>query len=123
MTNGTFPSGWYQDPSGQGEARYWNGVAWTDSVIRGGVTVSAPIGVDHANLPPAPGSEYRAAPPAQPAPSPRRTSPWAIVLGIAAIVLLVVVIALLVSDDGGGGDPNPPDTLVTTPDTEVPTSG
>jgi uncharacterized protein YbjQ (UPF0145 family) len=26
------PTGWYEDPSGKKRARYWDGVAWTDSV-------------------------------------------------------------------------------------------
>lgn len=125
MTNATFPSGWYRDPTGQGEARYWNGVAWTDSVNRGGVTVSVPIGADQAQLPPAPGSEVQVVAPAAAATSsaaaPSR-SPLAVIFGILAVVLLVVVIVLLVTDDDTD-DPNPPVTLVTTPATEAPTTG
>ena len=125
MTNGTFPSGWYRDPTGQGEARYWNGAAWTDSVNRGGVTVSVPIAADQAQLPPVPGSEVQVAAPAAAAPasttSPSR-SPLAVIVGVLAVVLLVVVIVLLVTDDDTD-DPNPPVTLVTTPATQAPTTG
>ena len=122
MTNGTFPSGWYRDPTGQGEARYWNGVAWTDSVNRGGVTVSVPIGADQAGLPPAPGTEVQVAAPVAAATetTPRR-SPLAVIFGILAVVLLVVVIVLLVTDDDGD-DPAPPVTGVTTPATAAPAS-
>jgi hypothetical protein len=32
----TTPAGWYPDPSGRFELRYWDGVAWTEHVSRGG---------------------------------------------------------------------------------------
>ena len=34
----TTPAGWYRDPFGQGDGRYWNGIQWTDAISRGGVT-------------------------------------------------------------------------------------
>ena len=43
VTNGVTPAGWYQDPTGQGNARFWNGVAWTQSFDRGGVKLNAAI--------------------------------------------------------------------------------
>jgi hypothetical protein len=30
------PSGWYADPSGRFEIRYWDGESWTEHVSRGG---------------------------------------------------------------------------------------
>ncbi|MEL0283547.1 MAG: DUF2510 domain-containing protein, partial [Ilumatobacter sp.] len=30
------PSGWYADPSGRFELRYWDGDQWTEHVSRGG---------------------------------------------------------------------------------------
>ena len=30
------PAGWYADPSGRFELRYWNGVKWTEHVSRAG---------------------------------------------------------------------------------------
>ncbi len=30
------PAGWYADPSGRYELRYWDGAAWTEHVARGG---------------------------------------------------------------------------------------
>jgi hypothetical protein len=120
MTNGTFPSGWYRDPTGQGDARYWNGAAWTDSVSRGGITVSVPIGADQAQLPPAPGSEVQVVVPAATTTETTSSrSPLAVIFGILAVVLLVVVIVLLVTDDDSD-DPNPPITGVTTPATATP---
>ena len=31
------PSGWYPDPTGRADQRYWDGNAWTDHVARSGV--------------------------------------------------------------------------------------
>ncbi len=31
------PPGWFPDPSGRNEQRYWDGAAWTDAVISKGV--------------------------------------------------------------------------------------
>jgi hypothetical protein len=35
--------GWYADPSGRYDHRYWDGTAWTEHVSRGGVTDTAPV--------------------------------------------------------------------------------
>ena len=37
-------AGWYPDPSGQFEQRYWDGSTWTDHVARGGEQLRAPLG-------------------------------------------------------------------------------
>ncbi len=50
-------SGWYADPLGRFEYRYWNGTEWTDSVSRQGVQATDPpvansgdiVPVDHAH--------------------------------------------------------------------------
>jgi hypothetical protein len=34
------PAGWYVDPSGQYEFRYWDGEAWTDHVASGGIATT-----------------------------------------------------------------------------------
>ncbi len=36
------PPGWYPDPSGRHELRYWNGAAWTEYVSNGGSMTSDP---------------------------------------------------------------------------------
>ena len=51
-----FPPGWYQDPTAQGDARYWNGSGWTESVNRGGSTVNVPIDPSQAQVPPVAGT-------------------------------------------------------------------
>ena len=37
------PANWYPDPSGVGELRYWNGVAWTPGVVIGGQVSEHPM--------------------------------------------------------------------------------
>lgn len=38
----TTPAGWYPDPSGRFEMRYWDGSAWTEHVARGGQQFTDP---------------------------------------------------------------------------------
>jgi hypothetical protein len=38
----TVPSGWYNDPSGRFELRYWDGSTWTEHVARGGQQFTDP---------------------------------------------------------------------------------
>jgi hypothetical protein len=38
----TTPAGWYPDPSGRFEMRYWDGGAWTEHVARGGQQFTDP---------------------------------------------------------------------------------
>lgn len=39
----TVPAGWYPDPSGRHQLRYWNGTAWTDHAADEGVQVLDPL--------------------------------------------------------------------------------
>ena len=41
--NSEHQAGWYTDPTGAGEQRYWDGSKWTDQIARGGVKSTAPI--------------------------------------------------------------------------------
>ncbi|WP_366821311.1 DUF4041 domain-containing protein [Microbacterium sp.] len=43
MTHQTVQPGWYSDPSGQFEQRYWDGAAWTEHVFAGGAQAVAPL--------------------------------------------------------------------------------
>ena len=36
------PAGWYADPAGRYELRYWDGSAWTEHVSRGGQQYTDP---------------------------------------------------------------------------------
>jgi hypothetical protein len=37
-------AGWYTDPTGAFEQRYWDGDRWTDDVMRGGQPSRSPLG-------------------------------------------------------------------------------
>lgn len=52
MVNGANPPGWYADPTGSFELRYWDGSAWTEHVTANGVQSVSPLpGVAPASLP------------------------------------------------------------------------
>lgn len=42
MTQG-HPAGWYPDPTGRADQRYWDGTVWTDDVSRAGVQGTEPV--------------------------------------------------------------------------------
>ena len=108
-------AGWYRDPSGFTEARYWDGERWTDQVMNGaGVTSTAPM-ASGIETPPVPGSEYRA--PTQPrtevAPVSQKSSPTGAILGgVAVIVAVIALIFALTNDNGDTSDDeeSPPTT-------------
>jgi len=109
MTNGSTPAGWYQDPTGQGEGRYWNGSSWTQSVNKGGQTVNVPIDPSQAETPPVAGTQQAA-----PAPAAQQTQPTTVVqqsshsalgtiigvvVALFAVVVILAVIGNATSDD------------------------
>lgn len=130
------PAGWYQDPTGVGDARYWDGSNWTESISTRGITMTGPIEPDRASVPPVPGTEFTAAaptpapapayvpPPAAPAPAPQRSSAGLIgiivVIGIALIAIIVVIAS---SGDDDGEDEPPATTEAPPPETEPPAEG
>ena len=69
MTQASAP-GWYRDPTGSYEFRYWDGSRWTNQVSTGGTAGADPNPLDLsvATTPPAPGS---AAPGSQPGAPPQ----------------------------------------------------
>jgi hypothetical protein len=109
MASTVSPAGWYADPSGQGEARYWNGVAWTQSVSRGGVEVESPLNPSQVSIPPAPGTGV--APPVKTQSvgvSSSRRSPLGVIVGVFTVLLIVVLIVVLVNDgDSPAETPSP----------------
>lgn len=115
--------GWYRDPTGLGDGRYWDGMAWTDAVSRAGQTITAPIDPQQAALPPVPGSEMQtpAVAPSAPAVTVNASnrSPVGAIVGILAIVAIVVLIFVLISNgDDSTEDDSPPATNA--PTTEAP---
>jgi hypothetical protein len=115
MSNVTFPSGWYQDPTGQGNARYWNGTAWTESVDRGGVTVNVAIDSGQAQVPPQPGTQVSI--PARSTGtqtvnvSSNNHSVMGIIFAIFFGLFLIVLVAAIVSENDSSND-GPPATDV-----------
>jgi hypothetical protein len=119
MTNGSTPAGWYQDPTGQGDARYWNGVAWTQSVDRSGTTINIAIDPTQAQQPPVPGTQVQT--PA-PAPAPQTVvqqsssrSPVGAIIGAVVVILLIVVIFVIDSNNDSSDDSPTPGTDVAPP--------
>lgn len=123
MANAVAPAGWYQDPTGQGDGRYWNGTTWTESVDRGGVTVNVAIDASIATVQPVAGTEVSI--PAAPAAAPatqvvsEKRSPVGAIIGGVLLVIAVVVVFVLVSNDNGSSNDGPTNTNVT-PATEAP---
>jgi hypothetical protein len=120
MTNEVAPSGWYQDPTGQGDGRYWNGTSWTESVDRGGVTVNVAIDPSQAQVPPTAGTEISipaSTPAAQTVPA--RRSPVGAILGLVFLVVAIVLIVVLVNNNDDSSNDGPPTTDVA-PATEAP---
>jgi hypothetical protein len=114
MTNVSTPAGWYQDPTGQGDARYWNGSAWTQSVDRAGTTVNIAIDPTQAQQPPVPGTQVQIP---SPAPSPQTVvqqsssrSPVGAIIGAVVVILLIVVIFVIVSNNDSSDDTPTPGT-------------
>jgi len=129
MTSSTHvpPAGWYSDPTGRHTQRYWDGTRWTEHVATGASTVTDPIDPSAAGIPPAPGTEARAAaPPTQRVEVTTRSggSVLGAVIGvlIAAIVLVVVLIVLSSNDSTEPATTEPVSTLPvpTRPDTTEP---
>jgi hypothetical protein len=56
------PAGWYADPAGRHEYRYWDGTYWTAGVADGGITASDPL-----EAPPRPAQQAAFTPTPQPA--------------------------------------------------------
>lgn len=69
MTDETVLPGWYTDPSGQFEQRYWNGGVWTEHVFAGGQQSVAPVARSRAE------ARAMAATVAQAAETPRAATP------------------------------------------------
>jgi len=126
MTNGNSPAGWYQDPTGQGDARYWNGAAWTQSVDRSGTTVNIAIDSKQAQQPPVPGTQVQIV---ASAPAPQtvvqqssKSSPVGAIIGAVVVILLIVVIFVIVSNNSDSSDDSPTPGTVGVPAQDEPAS-
>lgn len=127
------PPGWYQDPTGQGLARFWNGASWTQSVNVNGVTVNIPIDPVQAQVPPVAGTQVSLPPPPPVATgndSVASGSSMGIFIGVAIAFLIGILIFAIVSNNSGDETPTPGSTpsapateTPATPATEAPTEG
>ena len=116
------PAGWYHDPFGQGDGRYWNGIQWTDANSRGGVTLNLPPDPTQATIPPVPGTELRAPVPATatPPPAPPQRSAAPIIIGLLLVVAVAIGLFFLLTNDSGDDTPTTPTTTANTPATVTP---
>ena len=95
------PAGWYPDPAGNHEMRYWDGYAWLDNVSDQGTTASDPLG--GKPMPPPSQVAARQSQPAAQAPPKRSNTP--LIVGAVAVAVLVIAGAIFffTRDSGGGG--------------------
>ncbi len=106
MSNSSSPPGWYQDPTGQSEGRYWHGTSWTQMSNRGGETVNLPIEPAMAQQPPVPGTQVQ--PPVPPAAgSSSGGSSGGLVIALVIGVLLALAVFVAVDDDTTNDTPTP----------------
>lgn len=123
MTDSYTPQGWYVDPTGQGNARYWNGASWTQTVNRAGVVLNVYIDPNQAQIPPTPGTQV--APPAAPPPRPPASpvsspdnSALGVVLGVVAVLFFVLMMFAIISNNSSTDQG--PDVTIVPPATDAP---
>jgi hypothetical protein len=120
MTNIPPAGGWYRDPTGRYNIRYWDGRQWTHHVNSGGVNSTDPVAADMASIPPTPGTEASATPPAPVAQQPTmqitqqapRSSAGTVVAVVLSLIAVAVVVIVLLSQSGDDDS-----TTTTVPDT------
>jgi Protein of unknown function (DUF2510) len=126
MTHPALPPGWYADPAGQSDQRYYDGVRWTEHIIRAGVQSASPIALPTSpaasfESPPAAVSPVQAAWTTQPAENPRpahgqvpsiapgstgagpRRFTQKQMMTLAAVAAVIIGIVLAFSLSGGSG--------------------
>jgi hypothetical protein len=92
----TAAPGWFDDPTGRYELRYWDGETWTDHVASGGAVARSSVPIDPAAF----------AAPTQLARAPGRTAArgsrgaWWLLVVAVTLVALPVVVAIAVAMSG-----------------------
>jgi hypothetical protein len=90
------PAGWYPDPVGQADFRFWDGLAWTAQSSTGGVAVQ-----DRLDGAPLPSPSEAVEPLVEPAVPPSRSRRWLVAcVAVVAVLLVVALIAVTQKDDG-----------------------
>jgi hypothetical protein len=101
----TTPAGWYADPTGRSEHRYWDGSRWTEHVSNRGLAGTDPIDAYGVPLDPTV-SPLRPVPIATQATGDVRTGIravpwWAWAIGVAVLLLVVGTVAIVIPTDDG----------------------
>ena len=95
------PAGWYPDPTGKHELRYWDGFAWLDNVSDQGATTTEPLG----GKPQPPPSRAAARGQETPAPAaPPAKSKTPIIVGAVAAAVVIIAVAAFFLTRGGDDD-------------------
>ena len=104
------PAGWYLDPAGQSDGRYWDGAVWTNAVARSGITLTVPVDPTVSAVPPLPGTAIR--PPANTATTAATNDRSPVIIGIGVMVaaLFAVLLIAIVSNDDSPDETPPPAT-------------
>jgi hypothetical protein len=95
------PAGWYPDPTGNHELRYWDGYAWLDNVSDQGATGTDPLGGKPLPPPSQVASQQQAAAPA--AGASKSKAPIIIGAVVAAVVIIGAAVFFLTRDGDDGG--------------------
>ncbi len=94
------PAGWYPDPLGRADHRYWDGSVWTDQASRDGVVAIDPVHPERVVEPrhPEPAASSKI-----PMPTTSRRRTKLVVVGAACVAVLLTVALVLTRGDGSGG--------------------
>jgi hypothetical protein len=119
----TSEAGWYPDPNGRHELRYWDGSAWTEHISDAGEAGSDPVG-DTTQASATPFAETTQVTPtvADQALDGAESAqvPWApIAAGIAVLVLVIGGLVFFLGGDDGGSDSASDGAQLTTDDPAV----
>ena len=118
MVSGPPPTGWYLDPTGLSDGRYWDGAVWTAVVTRAGVTDTDPMDPTRAAVPPLPGTSIRA--PITGSSTATQGDRSAVTIGIGVMVAALVVFLLIAIISRSGSEETPPE--VDTPTATAPSA-
>jgi hypothetical protein len=115
------PAGWYPDPAGSGQYRWFDGTAWTETVesepqsagaaprlsgeqLESETRAAPPVMQDAPYLSTSPAAPAYGSPPGAFSPPPRKKSRLILWLGVGAAVVLVIVIVVVAQGLGSGGE-------------------